>query len=88
MDVNLLVIVKLNGLPFEQWREIFQDDAEFGTQFMRKPMICKVDEEKAIFVAHVFDLPRMKKVISSPVMLDMFETLGIQHTFYHLTPDS
>ena len=47
---QMMVIVKMTKTNYDDWREIFDGDAERRAKFMKDPMVGKVDDN----ICHCF----------------------------------
>ena len=84
--LNTMVITKLTKSNYDEWKEMFDGNAEIRAKFMRDTMVGKVDENTAIITAEVFDREGMKEALSSPEMNKQVEEMGIERTIYMLQP--
>ena len=63
--MDLLVVVDLVA-SFEEWKAVFDGDAEARSAFMASWLVGQTHENKAIILAYGVDLPAMAAFMGTP----------------------
>ena len=82
--MDLLVVVDLIA-SFEEWKAVFDGDAEARSAFMTSWLVGQTDENKAMILAYGVDVAAMAAFMGTPEFAE--RTSGIQSgvTIYTLS---
>ena len=83
---QMMVIVKMTKSNFDEWREIYDGDAETRAKFMKDDMVGKVDDNTALVFADIFDPEGMQKQFSNPELQQIMAEKGFEHTMFMVKP--
>jgi hypothetical protein len=81
-----MFVVKLSNATYDEWKKVFDADAEMQAQMMRDIIVGKVDDHTAIVSADVFAPEKVQELMSDPEFKKMEEEMGLEHSVYLLQP--
>ena len=84
--LNTMFVVKLSNATYDEWKKVFDADAEMQAQMMRDIIVGKVDDHTAIVSADVFAPEKVQELMSDPEFKKMEEEMGLEHSVYLLQP--
>ena len=77
------MVARFKNVSYEEWRAIYDGDADLRSEFMEDDIGGKVDEHKATLKFTVTDEIRMEHVMANRI-LEIEESLGLSHDIYPL----
>ena len=85
--LNTMVVVKINNSTYDEWKKVFDENAESDAEFMRDAIVGKVDNNTAMVSCDVFDPEKMQSMfVEDPEMKKIEEDMGLVHEVYQLQP--
>ena len=84
--LNTMVVVKINNSTYDEWKKVFDENAESDAEFMRDVIVGKVDNNTAMVSCDVFDPEKMQSMWEDPEMKKLEEVMGLVHEVYQLQP--
>ena len=84
--INTMFIVSMSNCTFDEWKKVFDADAERQSQIMRDIIVGKVDDHTAIVSVDVFAPEKVQELMSDPEFKKMEEEMGLEHSVYLLQP--
>ena len=77
------MVARFKNVSYEEWRAIYDGDADLRSEFMKDDIVGKVDEHTAMLKFTVTDEIRMEEVMAKRI-LEIEESLGLSHDIYSL----
>ena len=84
--LNTMVVVKINNSTYDEWKKVFDENAESDAEFMRDVIVGKVDNNTAMVSCDVFDPEKMQSMFEDPEMKKIEEDMGLVHEVYQIQP--
>ena len=83
--MDLLLIAHLVA-PYDEWKAVFDGDAEVRAQFMSgEVLVGQADETTAMVVAYGVDLEAMAEFMGAPEFAERTAQFVSHHTIYNLS---
>jgi hypothetical protein len=79
--MELLGIARFS-VSYDEWKAVYDGDAELRKQFMKDDIVGKVDEHTAMIKATITDSEKMDEIMS--VRIPELEYMNLQHEFYSM----
>ena len=80
--MNSLILVKINKTNYEQWKKIFDEDADIQAKMMKNTIVGKVDDDTAMICTEIIDQKMINEFMTSKEFKKMEEELGLVHQVY------
>ena len=80
--MNTLIIAKMTKVNYDDWKIIFDEDAEVQSKMMRNTTVGKVDENTAMVLTEVFNPEMVQEFMNSDEFKEMETNLGLSHEVY------
>jgi hypothetical protein len=77
------MVARFKNVNYEEWRAIYDGDADLRSEFMKDDIVGKVDEHTAMLKFTVTDEIRMIEVMDKRIQ-EIEESLGLSHDIYSL----
>ena len=77
------MVARFKNVNYEEWRAIYDGDADLRSEFMKDDIVGKVDEHTAMLKFTVTDEIRMVDVMDKRIQ-EIEESLGLSHDIYSL----
>ena len=81
--MELLGIARFS-VSYDEWKAVYDGDAELRKQFMKDDIVGKVDENTAMIKATRTDPEKMEMVMSERIP-EIAPKLGLEHEMYTLS---
>ena len=75
------MVARFKNVNYEEWRAIYDGDADLRSEFMKDDIVGKVDEHTAMLKFTVTDEIRMIEVMDKRIQ-EIEESLGLSHDIY------
>ena len=82
--MNSLIIVKMEKVKYEEWKKLFDQDADAQSKMMKNTIVGKVDDNTAMICTEVIDENMVNQFMTSEDFKKMEENLGLIHEFYKI----
>ena len=83
MSKEIFMVARFKNASYEEWRSIYDGDADLRSEFMKDDIVGKVDEHTAMLKFTVTDEIRMEEVMAKRIP-EIEESLGLSHDIYSL----
>ena len=83
MSKEIFMVARFKNVSYEEWRAIYDGDADLRSEFMEDDIVGKVDEHTAMLKFTVTDEIRMEEVMAKRIP-EIEESLGLSHDIYSL----
>ena len=80
--MNTLIIAKMTKVNYDDWKIIFDEDAEVQSKMMRNTTVGKVDDNTAMVLTEVFNPEMVQEFMNSDDFKEMETNLGLSHEVY------
>ena len=77
------MVARFKNVSYEEWRAIYDGDADLRSEIMEDDIVEKVDEHTATLKFTVTDEIRMENVMAKRIP-EIEESLGLSHDIYSL----
>ena len=77
------MVARFKNASYEEWRSIYDGDADLRSEFMKDDIVGKVDEHTAMLKFTVTDEIRMEEVMAKRIP-EIEESLGLSTAIYSL----
>ena len=83
MSKEIFMVARFKNVNYEEWRAIYDGDADLRSEFMKDDIVGKVDEHTAMLKFTVTDEIRMVEVMANRIQ-EIEESIGLSHDIYSL----
>ena len=77
------MVARFKNVSYDEWRAIYDGDADLRSEFMEDDIVGKVDEHTAMLKFTVTDETRMEEAMAKRIP-ESEESLGLSHDIYSL----